>query len=113
MSDHLTHKVAARFMEKQAGKTFTYEKERMMEGYRQMRGALQSVEGLFHYRLFGDGKTKGLERVTPALDEQQRRKAMALYKDLKAMEKTLVEMWKTLRRMDREFQWMDDNMGYS
>ena len=112
MSKKIAHRVAETHMKRQAGKAFRNHKEQMMRGYGELQQALSLTEGLLHYRLFGDGKTKGHFNNEPVLDAQQVKKAKALYKDLKAMGKSLKDIWGHIRRLEREFQWMDDNMGY-
>lgn len=82
-----------------------------IRGYGEMMEALGGLDGLFHYRIYGDGAKSFTGE--PALTPEQEREAKKVWKSLSGVKKTVEGVWSELRKLERDVEKIDDFMGYS
>jgi hypothetical protein len=93
-----------------AGKMFSTLLDKARMGIGEAKSALDQLEGLFVYKLFGDGSK---DRFTnePALDEKTTKEAKKIYDLLMKIQGDL-DKGTPIKALEKHVRWLDSNMGY-
>jgi hypothetical protein len=78
----------------------------------EMVQTLRELDGLFHYRIVGDGYKDDITGE-PILTPEQRREATKVWHSLSAIKEAVEGVWREIKALERGVSQIDDFMNFN